>query len=69
MKDEGVGMSPTELLRIHERYYQADDAKEGAGIGLALVKAYCDGEGIDIHIESQKGVGTEVSLNVSKVHV
>jgi len=69
VKDEGVGMSPTELLRIHERYYQVDDAKEGAGIGVALVKAYCDGEGIDIHIESQKGVGTEVSLNVSKIHV
>ncbi len=69
VKDEGVGMSPTELLRIHERYYQADDAKEGAGIGVALVKAYCDEESIDIHIESQKGVGTEVSLNVSKVHV
>lgn len=68
VKDEGVGMSPTELLRIHERYYQADDAKEGAGIGLALVKAYCESEGIDIQIESQKGVGTQVSLNLFKVH-
>jgi len=33
-----------------------------------LVKAYCDEEGIDIHFKSEKGVGTNVSLDLSKVH-
>lgn len=69
IKDEGVGMSPTELLRVHERYYQADDHKDGDGIGLSLVKTYCDQEGIEIHLQSEKGEGTCVSLDVSKVHV
>jgi len=69
VKDQGVGMSSTELLRMHERYYQADDNKEGDGIGFALVRAYCDEEGINIHIDSEKGVGTNVDLNLSKVHV
>jgi len=69
IKDEGVGMSPTELLRVHERYYQADEHKDGEGIGLSLVKTYCDEEGIDIHIQSEKGEGTCVSLDLSKVHV
>ncbi len=69
VKDEGVGMSPTELLRVHERYYQADGEKDGEGIGLALVKTYCDEEGVQIHIKSVKGEGTCVSLNVSKIHV
>jgi len=69
VKDNGVGMSSTELLRIHERYYQADDNKDGDGIGFALVKAYCDEEGIGIYIHSEKGVGTKVDLNLSKVHV
>jgi signal transduction histidine kinase len=69
VEDEGVGMGTTELLRVHERYYQADDKKDGKGIGLALVKAYCDEEGLEIHIKSQKGVGTSVSLNLLKVHV
>jgi len=69
VKDEGVGMSPTELLRMHERYYQADEAQEGAGLGLALVKAYCDEENIAIQIESQKDVGTQIVLDLSKVHV
>lgn len=69
IRDEGVGMSTTELLRVHERYYQADDRKEGDGIGLALVKTYCDEEGIDIQITSEKGVGTIIHLNLTKVHV
>lgn len=69
IKDEGVGMSATELLRVHERYYQADDKKDGDGIGLALVKTYCDEEGIDIQITSEKGVGTMIRLNLAKVHV
>lgn len=69
VEDKGVGMSSTELLRIHERYYQADGNKEGEGIGFALVKAYCDEQGIEIHIHSEKGLGTKVDLNLSKVHV
>jgi len=68
IEDHGVGMSTTELLRVHERYYQADDKKDGAGIGLTLVKAYCEEEGLDIHIKSQKDVGTNVSLDMAKVH-
>ena len=69
VEDQGVGMSTSELIRVHERYYQADDKKDGEGIGLALVKEYCDEEGIEIHIKSEKDVGTTLSLNMSKVHV
>lgn len=67
ISDQGVGMSETELLKIYERYYQADSTKEGEGIGLALVKSYCDSEGIDIQIKSQKHVGTTVFLNLKKI--
>ena len=69
VEDKGVGMSTSELLRVHERYYQVDEQKAGEGIGLSLVKAYCEDEGIDIHIKSEKGVGTSVSFDLSKVHV
>lgn len=67
ISDHGVGMSETELLKIYERYYQADSSKEGEGIGLALVKSYCDSEGIDIQIKSQKNVGTTVFLDLKKI--
>ena len=67
--DEGIGMDETQLLRVYERYYQSDNQQEGQGIGLALVKAYCDDEGIEIQIRSEKGSGTSVNLNLEKVHV
>lgn len=66
--DKGVGMSATELLQVHERYYQVDTTQRGEGIGLALVKAYCDAEDIVIQIQSEKGVGTQVNFDLSKVH-
>jgi len=62
--DSGIGMTQTELLSIYERYYQVDTAKDGKGIGLALVKAYCDEERIDIHIETEKNIGTTIYLNL-----
>lgn len=58
LRDRGIGMSETELLRVHEKYYQVDSKREGDGIGLSLVKAYCDTEGIALEIRSQKEVGT-----------
>jgi signal transduction histidine kinase len=54
ISDEGIGMEETELLKGYERYNQVDYKKAGEGIGLALVKAYCDAEKIDIHIQSKK---------------
>lgn len=67
IKDEGIGMDETELLKVYERYYQVDKHKEGKGIGLALVKTYCDDEKIDIKIESEKNAGTSIYLNLSNV--
>ncbi len=67
IRDEGIGMDETELLKVYERYYQANIHKEGKGIGLALVKAYCDNEKIDIQIESEKNVGTAINLNLANI--
>ena len=67
IEDSGVGMDEIELITIYERYYQADYHVSGEGIGLALVKAYCDDEKIRIDISSQKGVGTVVRLDLSNV--
>jgi len=63
--DHGIGMDETELITVYERYYQLDNTAYGEGIGLALVKAYCDDEKIKIRINSTKGEGTEVSLDLS----
>lgn len=65
--DRGIGMNDTELLHIHERYYQGDSNKDGKGIGLAVVKGYCDKEGISIQFHSTPDSGIRVILDISKV--
>ncbi|MBU1668832.1 HAMP domain-containing histidine kinase [bacterium] len=67
IEDHGIGMDETELVTIYERYYQLDNAAYGEGIGLALVKAYCDDEKIKIRITSTKGEGTTVSFDLTAV--
>jgi len=69
IEDKGIGMTTTELLRVYERYFQGDEKKDGEGIGLALVKEYCDNENITIQLHSEKGIGTIVSLDLIKVHL
>ncbi len=65
--DNGIGMDESELLRVYERYYQGDRATYGEGIGLAIVKRYCDDENIHLRIVSTKGEGTTVILNFEKL--
>lgn len=66
IEDEGEGIGSEELVRIFDRYYRASD-KPGHGIGLAIVKQFCDENGIEIHIESQKGKGTKVVLDLTHI--
>ena len=67
VKDNGIGMSESELFLVFDRYYQINSAKEGYGIGLSIVKAYCDDFKIFININSKKNKGTEVILDISNL--
>ena len=69
VQDNGIGIESRYHKKIFELFDKLDNNSEGTGIGLALVKTYCDEEGIGIHINSEKGEGTCVSLNISKIHV
>ncbi len=60
--DEGKGIDEVELIRIFERYYQEDAKEKGFGIGLFLVKKYCDKNNIELSIDSQVDHGTTVQL-------
>ena len=67
IEDRGIGIDEEALMRVFEHYYRATNQAEGEGIGLTLVKRYCDKEKIGIQIRSQKGEGTSVSLDLSNV--
>jgi len=64
--DQGIGMDEITLMRIYERYYQNDAAMPGYGIGLGLVKRYCDRYGIILHVNSKPSEGTCVKLEFKK---
>jgi signal transduction histidine kinase len=65
--DYGEGMDEVEILNIFDRYYQNDATMPGFGIGLGLVKSYCDRYKIGLHVKSKKHEGTTVLLNFKEV--
>lgn len=61
IKDTGIGMSPSVLNHIYDKFYQGDTSHsgEGNGLGLSLVKRIvelCNGS---IEVCSEVGKGTE----------
>lgn len=63
IKDYGIGIDEVVLLKIFDRYYQNDDSMPGFGIGLYMVKRFCDTNRIKLNIESKKGIGTTIFLD------
>ena len=68
--DTGIGISEKYLETIFEPFTQEEQGYtrryEGNGLGMALVKRYCELNGVEIGIESEKGKGTQVSLTFEK---
>jgi len=62
IKDYGIGMDEVELVHIFDNYYQTNKNMQGFGIGLNLVKRYCDKNNIELIFESTKNIGTTVQL-------
>ncbi len=64
--DTGIGISEEFFPRLFEPFAQEEQGYtrryEGNGLGLALVKKYCDLSKVEINVESSKGVGTTFSL-------
>lgn len=60
--DTGIGISKEKQKAVFERFVQADDSiskyYEGAGLGLAITKAYIDKLGGKIWLDSEPGVGS-----------
>jgi signal transduction histidine kinase len=65
IKDEGIGMEEDFLVKAFTHYYQEDSLSSGQGIGLGLVKEYCDMYKISIYVDSNKGQGTTISLDLT----
>lgn len=68
VKDSGIGIQADRQQAIFERFIQADiedkQVYEGAGLGLAISKAYVEMLGGKIWVESREGLGSEFHFTI-----
>ena len=62
IRDYGIGMNEVELLAIFDKYYQVNSDMPGFGIGLNMVKRFCDENDIELIFNSRVNQGTTVKL-------
>ncbi len=66
LTDTGVGMTENELVIALQAFGQTDSylvrRQQGTGLGLPLVKAFVELLDGEFHIQSETGVGTEITL-------
>ena len=70
VSDSGVGIPPTELARIFERFYTIDKGRSremgGTGLGLSIVKRVVEAHGGEVTVESEPGKGSKFSFVLKK---
>ncbi|GAA1913274.1 sensor histidine kinase [Nocardioides marmoribigeumensis] len=68
VRDSGIGISREQQHRLFERFFRSVEAQQaaiqGTGLGLAVCKAIVDAHGGTIHVDSEVGVGTTVTVSL-----
>jgi signal transduction histidine kinase len=68
VKDTGIGMNEEEQQKVFNEFVQADSSTTrrfgGTGLGLALVQRLTEMLGGDVHLESEPGLGTCVTIRI-----
>ena len=68
--DHGCGIPQSEISRVTEPFYMVDKSRArrqgGSGLGLSLCRRIAEAHGSDLHIESELGKGTRVSVTLRK---
>ena len=69
VKDNGIGMSKDFQKKLFEPFVQEDESGartqyRGTGLGMAITKQYIDMMGGSITVESQKGTGTTLTVEI-----
>jgi two-component system phosphate regulon sensor histidine kinase PhoR len=67
VKDNGIGIDESKLEAIFSKYYRLENAIEGSGIGLYLVKEIVSNAGGKVLVESQLDKGTEFQVYLKTV--
>lgn len=62
VKDNGMGIASDQQEHVFEKYIRLNEASEGSGVGLHLVKQIVKNAGGRIELQSEPGKGTEVRV-------
>jgi signal transduction histidine kinase len=69
VRDNGIGMDPSQHDKVFELFYKVDKKIEGTGAGLAIVKRIIEVHGGSIWIESEMGHGCAVCFTLPIANV
>ncbi|MBT4309812.1 MAG: HAMP domain-containing protein [Anaerolineae bacterium] len=68
VEDNGAGIAEAGLIRIFERFYRADQARNleagESGLGLAITRAIVEAHGGQISVKSKLGEGTRFEIRL-----
>lgn len=68
VKDTGIGMDHEQLAKVFDMFYRGENSnRSGKGIGMSLVKRFCDRFGWRIELSSELGHGTAATLRIPEV--
>lgn len=64
VRDRGIGLTPQQQAQVFDAFYRVDRDSNvpGSGLGMTILKEIVDLHGGQIALQSQMGVGTEVTL-------
>ena len=67
IQDSGIGIDTKNLFIVFDKSYQENPTTKGFGLGLSIVKSFCDKHKIKIKIDTQKNEGTTIMLDLSEI--
>lgn len=71
ISDHGIGMTPTQLAHVFDRFWRADTSGNipGTGLGMSLTKEIWELFNGSVEIVSERGCGTQVTLWLPVVRI
>jgi len=67
IQDSGIGIDTKNLFIIFDKSFQENPTTKGFGLGLSIVKSFCDKHKIKIKIDTKLDKGTIIILDIKEI--